>query len=104
MAAMREIPQRPGRNVSNLHTPQSRQRPKAARQSRQTAFLASSNINRLSHTKRGRQASSAFLSATSFPGSNWKLFGIIRRPAEAKRDNVIELKSVLVSVCPGMAF
>ena len=57
------------------HTPQSRHRPKAARQSRQMAFLTSSNINRLSHTKRGKQASSAFLSTSSFSGSNRKFLG-----------------------------
>jgi hypothetical protein len=44
----------PGAQCPNdAHTPQSRQRLKAARQSRQTAFLASSNINRLSRNKRG---------------------------------------------------
>jgi hypothetical protein len=89
------------RNVSTMrHTPQSRQRLKAARQSRQTAFLASSNINRRSHTKRGRHASSASFSTTSVPGSNWKFFGSSGAPPRLSGIIVIELKSVLVRVCP----
>ena len=71
-------------NVSNFQPPQSRQRPKAARQFRHTAFLASSNINRLD----------------LIPRLQLEIVRIIRRSAEAERDNVIELKSVHVGVCP----
>src|ERR1019366_9930685 len=34
------------------------------------------------------------------PWLQQEIFRIIRRPAKAERDNVIELKSVLVRVCP----